>query len=167
MFSVMLIWIVCSNYFGDGKLDILSSSTAIIFAFMLTGDANWSVGLESCKPGWRCSNMRKGWARCQKLCRRWIHWNFLRMSLESVQQPFVQSSFLHCTLYRMLTRCIRVRHLVKFIPFSLLIFRLVRKRDIGFYECQISTANKMSFRVYLNVIGNLYFYYYFNLSYFV
>lgn len=28
----------------------------------------------------------------------------------------------------------------------------VRQRDIGFYECQISTINKMSFRVYLNVI---------------
>ena len=27
------------------------------------------------------------------------------------------------------------------------------KRDIGIYECQISTVNKMSFRVYLNVIG--------------
>lgn len=28
----------------------------------------------------------------------------------------------------------------------------IRRRDKGFYECQISTVNKMSFRVYLNVI---------------
>jgi hypothetical protein len=39
-------------------------------------------------------------------------------------------------------------------PCLIILFcRPVRKRDIGFYECQISTVNKMSFRVYLKVIG--------------